>query len=410
MACLRQAAGSAAAALSAVRHPQCADRGERDRGGGRRRRLRVPAAARHGRGALRGVAGRGARRRLPGLCAGRQPPRSAGLSGAAAAGERRQFLVRGGRGRSERADRGDPEAAAGLHRRRRRTPAIRTFRCRAISTGRRGKIPRASSSATARRSTRCCAEVERGGTEGCTRRAADRWRRARRAHRGRCCRRSTWALWDRWSKAGAATARAAMAAAAAGFAGLERNAGRAPRRNRWSAPAELIEAARGRLIALLQAKAARRWTTPVRGARGGGLLPLLRRRGAARARPASRCRGRPASPTSCTTAAAACSSASAHGIFRWRSSSARSPRRWPPAMRWWQSPPSRRRWWRPRRCGCCIGPACRQARCNSCRATAQSARHWSPIRGWPASPSPARPRSGAPSTGRSPPRTGRSCR
>ena len=36
---------------------------------------------------------------LPDLCAGRQPPRSAGLSGAAAAGERRQFILRGARRR-----------------------------------------------------------------------------------------------------------------------------------------------------------------------------------------------------------------------------------------------------------------------------------------------------------------------
>ena len=63
MACARQAAGGAAAALSAVRHPQRADRRERDRGGGRRRGLRVPAPARHGRGALRGAAGRRAGRR-----------------------------------------------------------------------------------------------------------------------------------------------------------------------------------------------------------------------------------------------------------------------------------------------------------------------------------------------------------
>ena len=57
------APAGAAPALSAVRHPQCAHRGERDRGCRRRRRLRVPAPARHGRGALRGaarrIAGRG---------------------------------------------------------------------------------------------------------------------------------------------------------------------------------------------------------------------------------------------------------------------------------------------------------------------------------------------------------------
>ena len=81
----------------------------------------------------------------------------------------------------------------------------------------------------------------------------------------------------------------------------------------------------------------------VRIARGGGLLPLLRRRGAPHACAPARCRGRPANRTSCTIAGAACSSASARGIFRWRSFSARSPRRSPPAMPWWRSPPSRRR-------------------------------------------------------------------
>ena len=52
-----QAAARAAAPLSAIRHPQRAHGGERDRGCGRRRRLRIPAPARHGRGALSRVAG-----------------------------------------------------------------------------------------------------------------------------------------------------------------------------------------------------------------------------------------------------------------------------------------------------------------------------------------------------------------
>ncbi len=85
MACMRRLLAGAAAALSAVRHPQRADRRERDRGGGRRGRLRIPAPARHGRGAVRGAAGRCTGGGVPGLCAGRQPSRSAGLSGAAAA-------------------------------------------------------------------------------------------------------------------------------------------------------------------------------------------------------------------------------------------------------------------------------------------------------------------------------------
>ena len=47
-----EAARRAAAPLSAVRHAQRADRRKRDRGGERRRRLRIPAPARHGRGHL----------------------------------------------------------------------------------------------------------------------------------------------------------------------------------------------------------------------------------------------------------------------------------------------------------------------------------------------------------------------
>ena len=55
--------------------------------------LRIPAPARHGRGAARdGAPGR--RHALPHLCAGRRAFRPACLSGPPAAGERRQFLLR----------------------------------------------------------------------------------------------------------------------------------------------------------------------------------------------------------------------------------------------------------------------------------------------------------------------------
>ena len=47
--------------------------------------------------------------------------------------------------------------------------------------------------------------------------------------------------------------------------------------------------------------------------------------------PGKAARARPANPTSCSCTAAACSSASARGISRWRSSPARSPPRSPPA-------------------------------------------------------------------------------
>ena len=78
--------------LSAVRHPQRTHRGlcKQHHGGGARR-IRIPAAARHGRGTLR----TGDRReRLPRLRAGGTARRSAAVPGAAAAGERRQHLVR----------------------------------------------------------------------------------------------------------------------------------------------------------------------------------------------------------------------------------------------------------------------------------------------------------------------------
>ena len=213
-----------------------------------------------------------------------------------------------------------------LDRRRRRTRAIRTFRCRAISTGRRG-----SNSA---------------GVEFGDRAALDallaRSRSDARARR----RRSTA------SRAGARAMPVADRRRAIG-----RGAKRCPRAvercdaGRARAPdgaatraAELLEASprhADRAAAVRRRQDARRRAG--RGARGGRLLPLLRRaRRAARSR-RSRCRARPARATSCAIAAAACSSASARGIFRWRSSSARSRRRSPPAMPWWPSPPSRRR-------------------------------------------------------------------
>ena len=57
-ACTRKLLAARAAALSAIRHPQCAHGRERDRGCRRGRGLRVPAPARHGRGALRAAARR----------------------------------------------------------------------------------------------------------------------------------------------------------------------------------------------------------------------------------------------------------------------------------------------------------------------------------------------------------------
>ena len=77
---------------------------------GDERRLRIPAPARHGRGALRAARQGSPRYRLPHLCAGRQPSRPARLSGAATAGERRQLLLRGAGGRLPRPGAGTLEA------------------------------------------------------------------------------------------------------------------------------------------------------------------------------------------------------------------------------------------------------------------------------------------------------------
>ena len=128
-------------------------------------------------------------------------------------------------------------------------------------------------------------------------------------------------------------------------------------------------------------------------ARGGRLSALLR---AARARRFRRAEPLPG-PTgernelACTVAAS--SPASRRGIFRWRSSPARSPRRSPPATRSSPSPPSRRRSSPRPRCGCCTRPAFPATCCICCRGPARRSGHRSsPTRASPASPSPARPK------------------
>ena len=83
-----------------------------DDGGQGPRQLRVPAPARHGRGAARDGA-QGRRHALPHLCAGRRAFRPARLSGAPAARERRQLVLR------------PPDHRRGCAGRR-RSPAIRS--------------------------------------------------------------------------------------------------------------------------------------------------------------------------------------------------------------------------------------------------------------------------------------------
>jgi proline dehydrogenase len=93
-----QIAGCARRGVSAIRHAQCLYAGGGVRHGGRRfshGRLRVPVPAWDGRGAVRaGCRLQPAEPPLPHLRAGGHARDAAGLSGAPAAGERREYVVR----------------------------------------------------------------------------------------------------------------------------------------------------------------------------------------------------------------------------------------------------------------------------------------------------------------------------
>ena len=114
------------------------------------RRIRVSAPAWHGRGAVRATERRSPHARLSHLCAGRQSSRSPGLSGAAPARERRQFLVCGYRRRRHGAGRRHCCGVRPISSARPTMRGIRTSLCRAISIGRSAGIRTASNSASAR--------------------------------------------------------------------------------------------------------------------------------------------------------------------------------------------------------------------------------------------------------------------
>ena len=345
------------------------------------------------------------RRRLPHLCAGRRPSRSPGLSGAAAAGKRRQFLVRLGRRRPERADRGHSAPAAkriasrAAARNRKNPAAARSLRAGAAKFRRhRVRRPRKPRRA-ARRGSRRHGRSRRSRAADRRRRAArhrthgdlaDRRPRHRRGPRGRRGDRAR----RRWRRPRPVfpAGRRRPAKSARRCARTRRRSARKPSRRAARAVAE-----RGRQDARRRA---------CRTARGGRLLPLLRRAGAHAPRRRSRCRARPARATCCAIAAAACSSASARGIFRWRSSSARSTAALAAG-------------------NAVVAKPAEQTPLIAARAVAllheagvpATALHLvpgdgavgaasSPIRASPASSSPARPRSAAPSIARSPPRSG----
>ena len=105
-------------------------------------------------------------------------------------------------------------------------------------------------------------------------------------------------------------------------AGRRRRLTRAPPCS--SARATSSKSARGRLIALLQAEGGKTLDDAVAEVREAVDFCRYYAVEARRALSHSRCRGRPANATSCATAVAACSCASARGIFRSRSFWARS--------------------------------------------------------------------------------------
>ena len=173
------------AAVSAIRHPQRAHRRRRDRRRRRRRGLRIPAPLRHGRSAIRCPPRRISRRGLPHLCTGGRQPRSSRLSGAAAPGERCQFLIRLRGRRFERADRRNPATSAKLHRQRaagaqwQNSAAARPLSAGAERISRR----RIRGSCRPRRAAAGCARWRDNFADGTSRAAARRRRAA--GHRAR---------------------------------------------------------------------------------------------------------------------------------------------------------------------------------------------------------------------------------
>ena len=256
--------------------------------------------------------------RLPRLCAGRRPSRSARLSGAPASGERRQFVLRLGRRRSRRADRRHPAPSAKLDRRQpQRGAPSATFRCRAIFTARPARIPPASNSATRPASRRCCRSPRRRTADALAA-PLDR-RNSLPGRERRYLRRSTARRSARSARATRRRRRRPMAAAAAGFAAWARRRSRGARAAIERA-ADLLEQDRGRCRVCCRSKAARPSTTRSPScARRSDYCRYYAAEARRAVRRADRCPGRPARATSCAIAAAACSSASALGTSRWRS-------------------------------------------------------------------------------------------
>ena len=258
---------------------------------GEQPRLRVPAAARHGRGALR-ESGPRAGLPYPHLRAGRRPSRPARLSRPPAARERRQFQLRPPARRREADRRGHPRRSGREDRGGRRHAPSRRSRCRRTCSRPSARTARGSTSTTGPSSS---GSPRRSPRRSMFDAGAERRRPSEAGRRGAAGLRG---LVGRRVEERAAVPRAARRPARARprHADADRRAGGEedhPRRAR-------------------------------RSARGGRFLPLLCRPGARAASSRSSCPGRPASATSSGWRGAAPGSASRPGTSRSPSSSARS--------------------------------------------------------------------------------------
>ena len=192
-------AGGHAPRVSAVRDAQRAHGGvHHPPGRGARPGIRVPAPARHGRGALRGAHRPGGPRlAVPRLRAGRLARGPAAVPGAAPARERREYLVRqphrrrvaAGRGRGRRSGRRRRAAGSGPHPRiplpRGLFGAERRELRRHQPRRRRGAAPPGG-------------RLPRGAREAARLRGQSSAARSRRASAGNAVRRRTSRGWSAW--------------------------------------------------------------------------------------------------------------------------------------------------------------------------------------------------------------------
>ena len=345
LACAKRMLAAGGLHLPGLRHPQ-RQHHRRGQGAGRRDAVRIPAAARHGRGALRRARQARARHRRnadPGahLRAGRKPQGIARLSRPPPARKRRQLAASSTASPTTKCRSTRWSATRSPSLRRSNPSAIRRSRCPTRSSARRARTapgvdlsdplvrePLVKRAAKLEAAQWTAAPTLGGGAAPC------------RSSRRSTPRSSVGTV----AEASAGDVDRMVRAAARRAARVGRAGRRSPRRAARPRRRPVRRASRRALFAVHPRSRQNAPRRGARSARGGRFPALLRQRGAPPVHAADRrFPARPASSTSFAFMAAACSRASARGISRWRSSSDRSPPRWPRAMPRSPSRPSRRR-------------------------------------------------------------------